>query len=269
MKAGCDTHDLPCRPRQGSLLYLWPPPTPARYPSTPPPTPTPPPLPRLCAHRGRVPGDVVSWGNQETAAQGYGQSSDVRLMPACLSLPAEQQLLPRMPACHALPQLARPPCGPPGRFTMIIFVLISGPLGWATTIFLGLAALVLLVLNMKLFVIIRCARASGPAAGPGSAPGGQLLLSQPLLQHACQRPRLVCVCEAAQCFGLRPPVHAPFPSARPHARPLRTRLRAGTCAAAPACASSAPTFSGSSAPRCCCTPSSTSSSSAHSSWLQR
>lgn len=40
-------------------------------------------------------------------------------------------------------------------FTMIVFVLISGPLGWATTIFLSLAALVLLVLNMKLFVIIR------------------------------------------------------------------------------------------------------------------
>ncbi|KAL4420149.1 hypothetical protein ABPG77_010365 [Micractinium sp. CCAP 211/92] len=40
-------------------------------------------------------------------------------------------------------------------FTMIIFVLISGPLGWATTIFLALAAAVLLVINVKLCVIIR------------------------------------------------------------------------------------------------------------------
>ncbi|PSC71161.1 alpha-amylase chloroplastic [Micractinium conductrix] len=39
--------------------------------------------------------------------------------------------------------------------TMVVFVLISGPLGWATTMFTALAALVLVVINAKLQGIIR------------------------------------------------------------------------------------------------------------------
>lgn len=39
--------------------------------------------------------------------------------------------------------------------TLIVFVLISGPLGWATTLFLALAGMVLVVVNAKLISIIR------------------------------------------------------------------------------------------------------------------
>jgi len=42
---------------------------------------------------------------------------------------------------------------------MIVFVLVSGPLGWATTMFLALAVVVLVVVNVKLFSIIRWGRA--------------------------------------------------------------------------------------------------------------
>lgn len=39
---------------------------------------------------------------------------------------------------------------------MCLFVLISGPLGWAALIFLLLAVLVLVVVNMKLMQVVRC-----------------------------------------------------------------------------------------------------------------
>jgi hypothetical protein len=38
---------------------------------------------------------------------------------------------------------------------MCLFVLISGPLGWAALIFLLLAVLVLVVVNMKLSQVVR------------------------------------------------------------------------------------------------------------------
>ena len=39
---------------------------------------------------------------------------------------------------------------------MCLFVLISGPLGWAALIFLLLAVLVLVLVNMKLTQVVRC-----------------------------------------------------------------------------------------------------------------
>lgn len=60
---------------------------------------------------------------------------------------------------RAGPALPRdPPTHPPSLsvwVTLGIFILISGPLGWAAIIFICLAALVLLIVNTKIFSITR------------------------------------------------------------------------------------------------------------------
>ena len=53
---------------------------------------------------------------------------------------------------YPVPPLPALPCR---WVTMCLFVLISGPLGWAALIFLLLAVLVLVVVNMKLSQVVR------------------------------------------------------------------------------------------------------------------
>lgn len=47
------------------------------------------------------------------------------------------------------------PIPPPQWITLVLFVLISGPLGWAALLFLCIAAALLIVVNAKLIGITR------------------------------------------------------------------------------------------------------------------
>ena len=109
-----------------------------------------------------VGGWLAGWGVAGWLAGGWGGGADaqppvVRTLPL-VSLCAFNPIPPSPchPAADAPPSLHPPPtpCLP-----QVVFVLISGPLGWATTMFTALAALVLVVINAKLQGIIRRARA--------------------------------------------------------------------------------------------------------------
>lgn len=82
-------------------------------------------------------------------AVGSGHVS--RLDPAlALGVRCKMAGSPAPPVPHSSPT----PC-PRQWVTMVLFVLISGPLGWAALLFLCIAAALLLVVNHKLISITR------------------------------------------------------------------------------------------------------------------
>ena len=128
--------------------------------------------------RARVAGGGVAVGRGGGARREAGSGGQG--LCRCVQQPPGKQGIAHRAARHPParpPAPALPPANPPTPVwvTLVIFVLISGPLGWAALIFLCLAAAVLLLTNMKLFSITRCGGGRGGRCGPrrGSGAGGR------------------------------------------------------------------------------------------------